>query len=349
MKLLMTASQIRGLPVVTIRGGEDVAEVRDVIYSPEAGRLVGMTLNQRGFLSGRRREVLPADMIHAVGQDAVMVTDESQLVVPEAAPEDVGHPATERNVLGNDVLTEGGTSLGEVADLVLLVGSGGEVVGYQVKKPGGGHGYIPLPAQLAVSGDAPVVPDVTAEFVQEDLVGLGAAVDEFQRQARSDMSESFRDSLGRKVVSRASAQELGAVNHLLVDDQQRQVSVVVIGKGKKAQFVDWTSLSGFGPDAVMVEDESSLRVAADERERAAADGKLELVGKRSLTELGNELGPIDDVTFDAASGALEDLVIGARRVRLGRCWAAAPMPRCSTRAKNPSRTRCNAQPVAATK
>ncbi len=180
MKLLMTASQIRGLPVVTVQGGEDVAEVRDVIYSPEAGRLVGMTLNQRGFLSGRRREVLPADKIHAVGQDAVMITDESQLVVPEAAPEDVGQPATERNVLGNDVLTEGGTSLGEVADLVLLVGSGGEVVGYQVKKPGGGHGYIPLPAQLAVSGDALVVPDVTAEFVQEDLVGLGAAVDEFR-------------------------------------------------------------------------------------------------------------------------------------------------------------------------
>ena len=78
MKLLMTASQIRGLPVVTVRGGEDIAEVRDVIYSPEAGRLVGMTLNQRGFLSGRRREVLPAEMIHAVGQHAVMVNDESR-------------------------------------------------------------------------------------------------------------------------------------------------------------------------------------------------------------------------------------------------------------------------------
>ena len=53
MKLLMTASQIRGLPVVTVRGGEDVAEVRDVIYDPEAGRLVGLSLNQRGFLAGR--------------------------------------------------------------------------------------------------------------------------------------------------------------------------------------------------------------------------------------------------------------------------------------------------------
>ena len=180
MKLLMTASQIRGLPVVTVRGGEDVAEVRDVIYDPEAGRLVGLTLNKRGFLAGRCREVLPAEAIHAVGQHAVMVLDESNLVAPEDAPGDVGRPATERNVLGNDVLTEGGTSLGKVTDLVLLVGSSGEVVGYQIDKAGGGLGYIPLPAQVSVSGVARVVPNMTGDFVQDDLVGLGAAVDEFR-------------------------------------------------------------------------------------------------------------------------------------------------------------------------
>jgi uncharacterized protein YrrD len=180
MKLLMTASQIRGLPVVTVRGGEDVAEVRDVIYDPEAGRLVGLTLNKRGFLAGRCREVLPAEAIHAVGQHAVMVLDESNLVAPEDAPGDVGRPATERNVLGNDVLTEGGTSLGKVTDLVLLVGSSGEVVGYQIDKAGGGLGYIPLPAQVSVSGVALVVPNMTGDFVQDDLVGLGAAVDEFR-------------------------------------------------------------------------------------------------------------------------------------------------------------------------
>jgi hypothetical protein len=109
-----------------------------------------------------------------------MVLNDSKLVDPEDAPEDVGHPATERNVLEDDVLTEGGASLGKVADLVLLVGSSGEVVGYQIDKPGGGQGYIPLPAQLSVSGDALVVPNITEEFVQDDLVGLGAAVDEFR-------------------------------------------------------------------------------------------------------------------------------------------------------------------------
>jgi uncharacterized protein YrrD len=131
------------------------------------------------------------------------------------------------------------------------------------------------------------------------------------------VSESFRASSGRKVVSRASAQELGAVRHLLVDVQDRQVAAVVIGRGRQAQLIDWAQLSGFGPDAVMVTDEGALRSPADDREQAAAQGKLELLGKRALSEKGNELGNIDDVTFDADSGALEELVIGERHVPAG--------------------------------
>ena len=176
----MNAAQINGLPIVTVRGGEDVAEVRDVIYDPEAGRLVGLTLNKRGFLSGRRREVLPVEAIHTIGKDAVMVMDESDLVGKDEAPDDVSRPPAGRNVLGNDVLTDQGVRLGTVRDLTLTVGSRGEVVGYEIEKEGGGQGYIPLPAQLAVSGTTLVVPTVTEEFVRDDLVGLGAAVEEFR-------------------------------------------------------------------------------------------------------------------------------------------------------------------------
>lgn len=182
MKLLVTASEITGLPVVTVTGGEDVAEVRDVIYSPEQGRLVGLTLNKRGFFSGRMRRVLPAELIHAIGEHAVMVRDETALTERGKAPREVGKPATDRNVLGDDVLTEGGVSLGKVADLVLVVGSQGEVVGYRIEKAEGGTAYIPLPAQLSVSGSALVVPTPTQEFVRDDLVGLGGAVDEFRQR-----------------------------------------------------------------------------------------------------------------------------------------------------------------------
>ena len=107
------------------------------------------------------------------------------------------------------------------------------------------------------------------------------------------------------------------MSHLLVDAQQRRIDAVVVGRGKKAQLVDWAQLSGFGPDAVMVVDEGVLRPPADDRERAAAEGKLELVGKRALSEGGNELGELDDVTFDADSGVLEELLIGVRRVPAG--------------------------------
>ena len=182
MKLLVTSSEITGLPVVTVMGGEDIAEVRDVIYSPELGSLIGLTLNKRGFFGGRRRQVLPAELIHAIGKDAVMVRDASALTEPKEAPREVGQPAPGRNVLGDDVLTEAGVSVGKVRDLVLVVGTKGEVVGYQIDKAEGGTAYIPLPAQLAVSGSALVVPEATQEFVRDDLVGLGGAVDEFRER-----------------------------------------------------------------------------------------------------------------------------------------------------------------------
>jgi uncharacterized protein YrrD len=183
VSVLVTGSAIRGLPVVTIDGGEDVAEVRDVIYSPEAGRIVGLTLNKRGFLAGRRREVLSAETIHAIGSDAVMIEDESSLILPENSPPELGTPPSGRDVTGNEVLTEAGASLGQVRDIVVRVGSNGQVVGYEIDVAGGGTGYIPLPNQLAVSGSALVVPDSTKEFIEDSLLGLDAAVDKFRSEA----------------------------------------------------------------------------------------------------------------------------------------------------------------------
>jgi len=178
--LLLAGSSVRGLPVVTVRGGEDVAEIKDIVYQADAGRIEGFTLNKRGLFTGKRREVLPTEQVHAIGADAVMILDEECLREPGQAPPGVGAPERKRNVIGNDVLTEGGTSLGEVRDVVLLVGSSGEVVGYQIARPSGDDAYIPLPAQLAISGSALVVPDETEQFTRDDLVGLGAAVEEFR-------------------------------------------------------------------------------------------------------------------------------------------------------------------------
>ncbi len=126
------------------------------------------------------------------------------------------------------------------------------------------------------------------------------------------MTERFAAAAGRKVISRASAEELGRLTHVVVDVGARRVSSVIVGKGRKARLVDWDRLSGFGPDAVVVDGEDALRPPADDVERAAASGDLDLIGKLALSERGNAAGTIDDVIFDPATGDLLSVVVGGR-------------------------------------
>lgn len=126
--------------------------------------------------------------------------------------------------------------------------------------------------------------------------------------------ETLRHVAGRQVVSRHSAERLGAVTHLLVDLEGRRIAAVVVGRRRKARLVDWTDVSGFGPDAVIVHDEGALHTPEDDRERAAAGGDLELVRKRVLTERGDEVGAIDDVRFDPATGMVDAIFVGDREI-----------------------------------
>jgi uncharacterized protein YrrD len=125
------------------------------------------------------------------------------------------------------------------------------------------------------------------------------------------MSERFAAAVGRKVISRASAEELGPLTHLVVDVPGRRVSRLVVGKGRKAQVADWERVSGFGPDAVILDTDDALRPPAD-GERGLARGDLDMVGRRALSERGNEAGTIDDVIFDPASGEVLAVVVGGR-------------------------------------
>ena len=178
-------------PVVTL-AGDDLAEVRDVVYDSERGELLGFTLNKRSWFGGKLRERLAADAVHAIGKDAVMVASENALVDAADAPEPVAAAAPDRNVIGASVLTESGTKVGEVTDVIVALGSGVRAVGYEVT--GGESGdatarYVPLPEQRAVSGDALIVPDEVDRFVVDDLAGFGASVAEFRAQLHEHASD----------------------------------------------------------------------------------------------------------------------------------------------------------------
>jgi uncharacterized protein YrrD len=190
---VIRARDLLGAPVVTL-GGDDCAEVRDVVYRADSGALVGFTLNKRSWFGGQLPEMLPTASVHAIGKDAVMIEAPTALVDSAAAPTEIVEASPERDVIGATVLTESGKSLGEITDVILALGLQVKVVGYEVTSPGDAKGrnrtarYVPLPEQIAVSGDALVVPDEVDRFIEDDLSGFGASVSKFRAQLHASPS-----------------------------------------------------------------------------------------------------------------------------------------------------------------
>ncbi|CAN5731666.1 hypothetical protein BH20ACT2_BH20ACT2_15180 [soil metagenome] len=186
MTLLLRATDLIGRPVVTIDSGDDVAEVKDVVYGATRAELLGFTLRGRGFLAGPKKNVLPFAAVAALGRDAVMIEDTAALAPSSDAFAATVRGAGDGAVLGDTVLTDDGTDLGTVVDVIVLCAGGPEVVGYEVDaaatlgERAGSRVFIPLPDTLAVSGQALMVPKEAKEFIVDDLAGFGAAVERFR-------------------------------------------------------------------------------------------------------------------------------------------------------------------------
>ena len=178
---LLLGRTVVGMPVVDASTGDDLAEVRDVVFDPTRGGLTGFTLTKRGFWRGRLKQVLPVDGVLSVGTHAVMVEDERALADPSDAPADVRDADPAADVVGNIVVTESGRQLGELADVVIVGGPAPHVVGYAVSGGLVGDGLIPLHAHSGLSASALVVPDELENRVRSDLTGLAAELADLER------------------------------------------------------------------------------------------------------------------------------------------------------------------------
>jgi uncharacterized protein YrrD len=130
---------------------------------------------------------------------------------------------------------------------------------------------------------------------------------------------------GRPVISRASAETLGELKHVIVDVPARRIAALHVAGGRRnARLIDWSSIVGFGADGIVVEDEAVARPPADDRESAVAAGKLDLDGRQVLSDGGDSLGPLTDIVFDEGSGALVALACGDDEHAADRLRAIGP-------------------------
>lgn len=185
MTRLLRATSIVGLPVVTL-SGESPLEVKDVVFDSDAGDVLGFTLRKHGFLGGPVAQDLAWRDVHGLGPDAVIIADEAVLA------ESQGIAASGGDVIGDRVITAGGTDLGEVVEVIIESGTAADVVGFEIKpaddlRTGDNPTvFIPLPDTMAISSEKLIVPDSAADYISDDLTGFGSAVEDFRARLAED-------------------------------------------------------------------------------------------------------------------------------------------------------------------
>ncbi|MFI8189191.1 PRC-barrel domain-containing protein [Streptomyces sp. NPDC085946] len=192
MSELMAARSLATRPVVTL-GGDMVAHVKDTVFDPAAERITGFTLSGRSLLSGPLKQSLPWPGVHALGHDAVMIRDAT--VLADTPVMVARREALHGRVIGAKVLTDTGTEIGTVLDVVVEGGGSGRVAGFRIAPhrsllPGAGrHRYpvfLPRGEQVAVSGRTLVVPLDSVRHVTADLPVFTARLGLFHHHVRHE-------------------------------------------------------------------------------------------------------------------------------------------------------------------
>lgn len=125
---------------------------------------------------------------------------------------------------------------------------------------------------------------------------------------------SLRALIGKPVIARDTADRLGSLDGIVVDPEDAQVVAIQLGANTSSRFLTWNALSAVGGDAIIVESASSAHEAMGTHEERAAAGIGSLLGKRLLDSSGDEHGTLDDLEFDDATGAVDELRAGGQHV-----------------------------------
>ncbi len=192
MSTLVRASELVKMPVVT-HGGEDVAQIKDIVYAAHGGQVEAFTLAGRGLFAGPLKTALPWAKVSGLGKSAVVIESEDDLVPLEEALAATAQQGPGRgDVLHSQVLTDQGSALGTVSDVVIgILGdpatSQADVVGYEIlpaetMNRGKQRLLIPLPDTIAASGEHLMVPASASNYMTDDLAQFGSAVDAFRAQ-----------------------------------------------------------------------------------------------------------------------------------------------------------------------
>jgi uncharacterized protein YrrD len=126
-----------------------------------------------------------------------------------------------------------------------------------------------------------------------------------------------KDVVGLPLITRDNGTKVGKVRDLILNQGSTQVLGVLVeerGLVGSARVIPWSSVQTLGLDAVIIDDEASVKKASElpEIEEVLEEGFV-LRGRDLQTTKGLKLGKIDDAYFDPNMGTVHGFGVSAGR------------------------------------
>ncbi|MEV0523030.1 PRC-barrel domain-containing protein [Streptomyces sp. NPDC050439] len=129
--------------------------------------------------------------------------------------------------------------------------------------------------------------------------------------------------LGHPVIGADDARPAGEVDGLGIDPRTRRITELYLrGARSGGDSVPWAQVRGMGPDAVIIDTTAAAAGTAHDGSHSRAHKRL--LGKRVLTEYGEDIGTLTEVTFDPDTGDIGDLYVGREQIPGSRLVGLGP-------------------------
>ncbi|MFG2972428.1 PRC-barrel domain-containing protein [Streptomyces sp. NPDC048331] len=122
----------------------------------------------------------------------------------------------------------------------------------------------------------------------------------------------FSQTQGRGVVGLSTAETLATVTGLAVAASPARIAALRVKTKNPGTLITWNHVQALGPDAITVRSADDIQSEDDTKTRA--DKQHDPLGKRVLTETGQDIGTLQDIEFDATTGHIQRLILAGQDI-----------------------------------
>lgn len=243
--MLLKASQVQGLKVVSLKEGKTINKVKDILYDPEEQRVIALLITGGGFFFSPK-VVLYQD-IKKIGKDAVIIDSETVIQNATEIDEKLTEMAKGETFLTDTkIVTDEGSDLGNIQDIYFDEATGG-VEEFEVSQGmedlKSGRKTIRIADIITIGEDATIVKAATEQEIerQSQQQGLQGALNR-SRQKSTQTFENSREQVSENESLREFKKKLVNLGEKAKQDleyYQDDIMKLKNGQGRK-EYVDKT-------------------------------------------------------------------------------------------------------------